>query len=145
MYLNLKRIKIVKEATIGKLFLVDKTNLFLCHTLEDLVRANNEKVYGKTAIPEGEYAIVLDYSVRFKRILPHILKPNLEELDNFKGVRIHTGNFVGDTDGCILVGEWDGKSDFIVKSRDTFNKIWPIFENLYNKYKKIKFVIENNF
>lgn len=140
-YLELKRVKFFPDCTIGKLFLIDNTPLFLCYTLEDVVRPEGVKVYGQTAIPYGEYAIILDYSPRFKTILPRILKPDLKELDNFKGVRIHTGNYHTDTEGCILVGEWNGRDNFIVKSKDTFLKVFPIFKELYEKYKKIKFII----
>jgi len=142
-FLKLNRIKRINASTIGELYLTDSSPLFLCHTLEDVVRKPGVKIDGETAIPEGEYAVIIDYSSRFKTNMPHILKTNLKELDTFKGVRIHPGNYSKDTDGCILVGEWDGKSDFIIKSRDTYKKVFPIFDNIIKEQNFIKLFIKN--
>ena len=96
--------------TIGRL-LIDFS--FFCNTLEDTVRKlkdlNNDgdfddpeegKIYGDTAIPEGNYRITLEYSPTFKRVLPY-----LHDVPGFSGVMIHSGNSQADTKGCILVGE----------------------------------------
>ena len=84
------------EYTIGKLYI---DNQYFCDTLEDVVRKDGEKVYGKTAIPSGMYRVKKTYSPRFKKVLPEIL-----EVPNFSGVRIHAGNTAKDTEGCILLG-----------------------------------------
>lgn len=55
------------------------------------------------AIPEGRYAVVITWSPKFKMWLPVLLGgPDFNRL--FKGIRIHMGNTVADTAGCILVG-----------------------------------------
>ena len=85
-----------EEYTIGKLYI---DGHYFCDTLEDKVRPNGEKIYGKTAIPAGTYKVKMTWSPRFKRYLPEILN-----VPNFTGVRIHSGNTAAETEGCVLLG-----------------------------------------
>ena len=96
MKLTLKRNFKGPDYTIGKLYIDDH---YFCDTLEDTVRPDGQKIKGKTAIPAGTYKVVKSYSPRFKKILPEIL-----DVPNFTGVRIHAGNTAKDTDGCLLLG-----------------------------------------
>ena len=122
MLIEVKRFEFKDTHTIGKMY-VD--GIYECYTLEDVVR-NGTKVLGKTAIPTGEYKLIIDASVRFKQDMPHIL-----DVPNFTGVRIHSGNTSADTDGCILLGStWAGK-DFIGNSKIAYNKF-------FEKLKKAK-------
>lgn len=50
-------------------------------------------------IPDGTYKVILTYSPKFHRMLP--LFTGIKGHD---GVRIHVGNFVSDTVGCVLIG-----------------------------------------
>jgi len=93
MLIEVKRFEFKDTHTIGKMYI---DGVYECYTLEDAVR-NGAKVMGKTAIPTGEYKIIIDASVRFKQDMPHILN-----VPNFTGVRIHAGNTSAHTDGCIL-------------------------------------------
>lgn len=136
MELKLNRIFLGSSATIGELLVNDK---YLCDTLEDRVRPEGEKVYGKTAIPEGTYEMVLSYSPRFKKILPEILN-----VPNFTGIRIHSLNKAEESEGCIGVGEWNGKdTNWISNSRKTFNKLFALLEEANNNKEQITITINN--
>lgn len=58
------------------------------------------KVPAWTAIPAGRYHMRLSWSTRFKRYLPELM-----DVPSFTAVRIHAGDTVADTSGCILLGE----------------------------------------
>lgn len=136
MELTLNRIFLGGSATIGELLINDK---HLCDTLEDRVRPEGEKVYGKTAIPEGKYEIELIHSPRFKKILPEILN-----VPNFSGIRIHTGNSSKDTEGCIIVGTWDGeKEDWVGSSKIAFDKLMSLLEEATNNKEKITITVKS--
>jgi hypothetical protein len=136
MELKLNRIFLGSSATIGELLVNDK---YLCDTLEDRVRPEGEKVYGKTAIPEGTYEVKLTHSPRFKKILPEILN-----VPNFSGIRIHTGNSSKDTEGCILVGTWDGeKEDWVGNSRIAFDELTSLLEEATNNKEKITITVKS--
>lgn len=94
MKITVKRTFKGPEYTIGKLYI---DGAYFCDTLEDTVR--KVKIAGKTAIPAGTYKVKKTMSPRFKKILPEILN-----VPNFSGVRIHSGNTAADTDGCLLLG-----------------------------------------
>lgn len=136
MELTLNGIFLGTVATIGELWV---NNSHLCDTLEDRVRPEGEKVYGQTAIPEGTYEVKLTYSPRFKKILPEILN-----VPNFSGIRIHTGNSSKDTEGCILVGTWDGKKeDWISDSKIAFNKLMSLLQEATDKKEPITITIKH--
>lgn len=107
MRLTLKRIANKKTYCIGKLYINGK---YFCDTLEDVDRGLDStmteeeikkiKVKGETAIPTGIYKIILNYSPKFKKVMPLITN-----VKGYSGVRIHTGNSAKDTEGCLLVGK----------------------------------------
>ena len=101
--------------TIGRLFV---NGVYECDTLEDTVRADGVKVAGETAIPAGKYPVRITYSPRFKKMLPL-----LDNVPNFTGVRIHTGNTAKDTQGCILVG-YNCVKGCVVDSRAAFKRLF---------------------
>ena len=115
MLIEVKRFEFKDTYTVGKMYI---DNIYECYTLEDVVRTG-AKVNGQTAIPTGTYNLIINHSNRFNRDLPL-----LENVPNFTGVRIHSGNTSAHTEGCILVGTtWSGK-DFIGNSKVAFNKLF---------------------
>lgn len=106
--------------TIGELLV---NGIHECWTLEDVVRPTGEKVYGETAIPTGEYRVVITHSTRFNRDLPLVC-----DVPNFSGIRIHPGNTAADTHGCLLVGLRKG-IDRVTDSRAAFE---PLFAKIRN-------------
>jgi hypothetical protein len=137
MQLKLNRIFKTNTFTIGELYINEK---YVTDTLEDRVRLEGEKVYGKTAIPEGTYEMVLSYSPRFKKILPEILN-----VPNFTGIRIHCGNSSADSSGCVLVGTWDGeKEDWVGNSRIAFDELMALLEEATNNKEKITITVNNS-
>ncbi len=116
MKLRIVRDLFLQQRTFGKLY-VD--GHYECETLEDTVRAEGIKIPGQTAIPYGDYKVVLTWSARFKRILPLLLN-----VENFDGVRIHAGNTEEDTEGCILVGKMRMNSEKLYPSKPAFDELF---------------------
>lgn len=108
MNISLIRKWFTDTSTISELSL---NKVFECFILEDKVRAPGVKIDRVTAIPAGTYDVIVDYSNRFKRYMPHILN-----VVDFTGVRIHTGNISINTEGCLLTGR-DKAHDQVLFSR----------------------------
>ena len=112
MELILERIAKRKTYTIGRLYIREQVmdeylpgteDQYFCDTLEPTWRDYEHgayKVKGRSAIPEGRYAVVISWSPKFKAWLPILLG-----VPKFEGIRIHAGNTSEDTEGCILVGK----------------------------------------
>lgn len=130
MELTLQREASTDESTPGKLFVNGR---FECFTLEDVVRevpglrVAAWKVASRTAIPTGTYHVTIDMSQRFGKQMPHIL--NVEDFD---GVRIHSGNTSADTEGCILLGQDRNGPDEVINSRAAFNAFFPKLQAAIN-------------
>lgn len=124
MELYLTRIAKRKTYTIGRLAIYEKKDdgamaeHHFCDTLEPPVLEQKTSVDKAAvlrspkkvqslkpfAIPEGRYAVVISFSPKFQKWLPVLLGgPDFNRL--FQGIRIHAGNTVADTQGCILVGQ----------------------------------------
>ena len=90
---------------------------FFSYTLEDELRQQGVKVYGKTCIDAGRYKVILTKSNRFKRIMPLLV-----DVPRFSGIRIHGGNTSKDTSGCPLVA-----------FNTDYSKIWGTAEKKLTK------------
>lgn len=139
MELKLTRLYKKEDYTIGN-FYVD--GILFCQCVEDKDRGLKQtdklsdiqkiKVYGKTAIPTGEYDVVLSYSNKFKKTLPEI-----KNVPGWAGVRIHSGNTSEDSLGCLILGENKIKGG-VINSRITMEKLMTKLRG----QSKIKLIIE---
>jgi len=121
--LLLVRSKSNQISTVGVLYkMLDVGTVFDCFTLED--GHKETKVKGKTRIPAGRYPIIMrmygehfeKYSKRFGEEHPII---EIGNVPNFTDILIHIGNYIEDTEGCILPGTrfgWDGKRAYYVSN-----------------------------
>ena len=76
------------KAILGKLYL---NGAIVCYTLENAAKA----------IPCGLYMVQNSISPKFKRELPLLWN---EKVPAKRGIRIHVGNTVASSSGCVLVG-----------------------------------------
>ena len=76
-------------------------------------------------------------SRRFGRVLPL-----LEDVPGFSGIRIHTGNVIDDTEGCILVGRRIS-GQRIAESRIAFTKLMTMLERAHGDDETIAIEIRN--
>lgn len=126
MLLTLQRLVLKDDRTLGELLM--EGNHF-AWTLEDAVRLR--KVPNQTAIPFGRFEVVVNWSARFGKALPLLLR-----VPDFEGVRFHGGNGPEDTEGCILVGAehdderiWDcartvSELTFRIRNACSTGKVW---------------------
>ena len=122
--LTLKRIAKKADYTIGRL--EDENGVKICDTLEPTWRdfkGGELKVPRKSAVPEGTYPVVITKSKKFGKYLPLLVG-----VPGFEGIRIHSGNTVNDTEGCILVGQNLIKGKVLL-SRLTLEKLMRLIEN----------------
>ena len=133
----LKRYWFTEKSTIGELY-YDSLDKRECYVLEDKVREAGVKVYGETAIPAGEYKVVVNFSNHMKKQLPQILN-----VPGFEGIRIHSGNTDKDTEGCLLVGEKWTSGDLIIGSRAAFSKLFPKILEAVTLKKDISILIQD--
>ena len=129
MLIRLFREQFLPTLTSGRLV----TDGFECSTLEPPARLTHcgtdqvfkswDGTHEKGCIPIGWYRVTLTRSPKFGRLLPL-----LHVVPRFDGIRIHAGNTVRDTKGCILVGERDGH--VLVNSRDTEKRLVEILKQV---------------
>lgn len=127
MGLEIKRFEKSKDglATIGRWF-VD--GVYECFNLEDTFREPLDgsrptnpakvlawvlswKIPGKTAIPSGEYDVIIDKSPLFSKrasdragFAINIFTPHILGVPAYIGIRVHSGVQPGDTEGCQCPG-----------------------------------------
>ena len=143
MEIRVKRIARKDGYTIGQMSL---NGSYFCDTLEDTDRGlkstmSEEEILSKkrkgiTAIPTGEYDVILTFSPKFKRVLPLLLN-----VPGYQYIRVHHGNLPSSTDGCLLVGENKVKGQ-IINSRATLEKLMSVLLECEKKKEKVTITIE---
>lgn len=106
------RDSIVNDAVLGSLYV---GGFKVCETLE-----NKEKL-----IPCGEYNLNVSKSPKFGRMLPLVYN---DKVPMHRGIRIHVGNSVKDSSGCILVG-FGRNGDRLVNSRNAESAVTGLAAN----------------
>ena len=106
------RDSIVNDAVLGSLYV---GGIKVCDTLE-----NKAKL-----IPCGEYNLNVSKSPKFGRMLPLVYN---DEVPMHRGIRIHVGNSVKDSSGCILVG-FERNGDRLVNSRNAESAVTGLAAN----------------
>ena len=143
MEIRVKRIARKDGYTIGKMYI---NGAYFCDTLEDTDRGlkstmSEEEILSKkrkgvTAIPIGEYDVILTFSPKFKRVLPLLLN-----VPGYQYIRVHHGNLPSSTDGCLLVGENKVKGQ-IINSRATLERLMSVLLECEKKKEKVTITIE---
>ncbi len=104
-------------------------SIFLGDTLEPTWRnlGSDRRGYhlkDQTAIPDGNYPMVVTWSDEHKQWLPLLL-----HVDDFENIRIHAGHDVSDTKGNILVGQYEQEGQLVNTTR-TLNKLLWVLKHL---------------
>ena len=133
MELELLRDRFTAVSTTGKLVV---NGDFECYTLEDVSRPYPDKVPKETCIWPGTYKVVIDFSNRFQKLMPHVL-----DVKMFEGIRIHAGNYPVDTEGCILLGQ-TRSTDFVGSSVKAFNAFFVKLQEATNNGESVTLTIE---
>lgn len=106
------RDSIINDAVLGSLYV---GGIRVCETLE-----NKAKL-----IPCGEYNLNVSKSPKFDRLLPLVYN---DRVPMHRGIRIHVGNSVKDSSGCILVG-FGRAGDRLVNSRSAESAVTGLAAN----------------
>jgi hypothetical protein len=100
---------------------------YFCDTLENT----------DYAIPTGFYRLRVTLSPRFK-----IYLPILDGVIGRSGIRIHAGNIIDHTEGCILVGEADLPNLRLLSSLKTLHRLCDVLLNYQNQNHNEEMYIE---
>ena len=102
------------KALFGQLYVDGE---YFCDTLENT----------DYAIPTGFYRLRVTMSPRFR-----IYLPLLDGVIGRSGIRIHAGNTIDHTEGCILVGEADLPNLRLLSSLKTLHRLCDVLLNHKN-------------
>lgn len=113
MELNLIRFKLHGKTVMGIL----KGDVWKCGTYFTI--ENYDKM-----LSDGTYRVKVTYSPKFKRDVPIVYNDKVPES---RGIRIHEGNIVQNTKGCILVGNWAYLPNKLGNSKEAIEQLtWAL-------------------
>ena len=134
---------ITKTIQFDRIYLKDTYTIGTCtvdgeyisDSIEDKVRVLNsieDKVYGETAIPAGEYDADIYFSKKFGYKVIRLFN-----VPFFEGIYVHKGNTAKDSHGCIIVGKND-KKGWVSNPTIAMNKLIEALEGA----DKIKVIVK---
>ena len=125
MELELLRFKLHKKTVMGIL----KGDVWRCGTYFTI--ENYDKM-----LPDGTYKVKVTYSPKFKRDVPIVYNDNVPES---RGIRIHEGNIVQNTKGCILVGNWAYLPNKLGNSKEAIEQLtWALTKRTDDIFMRIE-------
>lgn len=149
MRLVLTRKERTSEYTAGCLYV---GGTYFCDTIEDCDRGlhsklalkeiHRRKIPGKTAIPSGVYDVTLDAKspkygdIQWYDDLCGGYMPRLVNVAGFEGILIHPGNTAEDSEGCIIVGRYEGHGS-VSNSKRTFESLYKVLSMAGERGEKI--------
>lgn len=94
-------------------------------------------------IPPGLYVVTIDFSSRFKRLMPRLL-----DVPGRDGILIHPGNTEANTEGCLLVAQvlagTPENPTGILNSRIVFNPLFRSLQDAQAQGEENDIAISNN-
>lgn len=125
MELNLIRFKLHGKTVMGIL----KGDVWKCGTYFTI--ENYDKM-----LPDGTYKVKVTYSPKFKRDVPIVYNDKVPES---RGIRIHEGNIVQNTKGCILVGNWAYLPNKLGNSKEAIEQLtWALTKRTDDIFMRIE-------
>jgi len=123
------RVKLLHELEDRTISTLSVDGVAFGYVMEDKVRRDGSKVWGKTAIPAGTYKVVMTRSNRFSKLVGHdVVMPELLDVPGFAGIRIHSGNKPEDSEGCLLVG-YMLEGNVVLKSKDACAALYKLISS----------------
>ena len=115
--IRFKRLYFKDTYTIGKCTVDGE---YISDSIEDKVRvliSKEDKVYGETAIPAGEYDADIYFSKKFGYKVIRLF-----DVPFFEGIYVHKGNTAKDSHGCLICG-FNDKKGWVSRPTEALNKL----------------------
>jgi len=149
MKLKVYRYSTSPDSTLGVMYDMTDTPTFLCYTLEDTF--HEEKIYGETRIPQGEYILKLHamgsfherYGKRFGAMHKGMI--HVTDVPGFSYILIHCGNTKDDTHGCLLLGDGTMQNATeegqVIQSTKAYRRVYKhIVDNLSDEPTTLEYI-----